>query len=97
MALFRLIDSHEKGYIREKDINRLIGSTHRKLLTYAFSWVDSGKAGEVSRLEFATFLLPRDDLELRELVAERVERPELCHSQGETLLQQFDIFRELIL
>ena len=38
---------------------------HRKLLTYAFSWFDSLKVGDMTRLEFATFLLPRDNLELR--------------------------------
>jgi hypothetical protein len=72
LALFRFIDNQEKGYICEKDLHRVIGSTHRKLLTYAFTWMDNLKAGEISRIEFATFLLPRDNLELRELVAERV-------------------------
>lgn len=43
-----------------------MGTSHRKLLTYAFSWVDVGKTGEVSRFELAAFLLPRDNLALRE-------------------------------
>lgn len=50
LGLFRFIDKEEKGFIREKDINNIIGSKHRKLLTYAFSWIDGVKAGEVSRL-----------------------------------------------
>jgi hypothetical protein len=60
-----MLDHHEKGYLTEKDLHRVIGSLHRKLLTYAFTWVDTLKTGEVSRLEFATFLLPRDNLALR--------------------------------
>ena len=65
LSLFRFIDEEEKGFISEKDLHRLIGTSHRKLLTYAFTWMDNLKAGEVSRLEFGTFLLPRDDLSLR--------------------------------
>jgi hypothetical protein len=65
LALFRLIDHNEKGFICEKDLQNVIGTKHRKLLTYAFTWIDSLKTGEVSRLEFATFLLPRDNLQLR--------------------------------
>lgn len=72
IALFRFLDREEKGYLRERDFQRIIGTTHRKLLTYAFSWMDNMKVGEISRLEFAVFLLPKDNLELRQLVAERV-------------------------
>ena len=39
-----------------------MGTTHRKLLSYAFSWMDNMKVGEISRLEFAVFLLPKEDL-----------------------------------
>lgn len=82
--------------MRERDFQRIIGTTHRKLLTYAFSWMDNMKVGEISRLEFAVFLLPKDNLELRQLVAERVENPEITYSQHETILQQFDIFRQMV-
>ena len=97
MGLFRLIDRQEKGFFSEKDLHRIIGTSHRKLLTYAFTWMDNLKAGEVSRLEFSTFLLPRENMELRELVAGRVEHPEIVNSQEETLMQQFTIFREMVL
>lgn len=50
IALFRYLDLEEKGYLREKDFQRAIGTSHRKLLTYAFSWFDSMKVGEISRL-----------------------------------------------
>lgn len=50
IALFRFLDREEKGYLREKDFERAIGTSHRKLLTYAFSWFDNMKVGEVSRL-----------------------------------------------
>jgi hypothetical protein len=56
------LDREEKGYLREKDFERAIGTSHRKLLTYAFGWFDNMKVGEVSRLEFAVFLLPKDNL-----------------------------------
>jgi len=65
VALFRYLDDEEKGYLRESDFQRLMGTKHKKLLTYAFSWVDAMKIGEISRLEFANFLLPKDNLELR--------------------------------
>lgn len=54
------------------------------------------KVGEISRLEFACFLLPKDNLELRQLVAERVEYPSISYSQHETIMEQFDIFRQMI-
>ena len=50
IALFRFLDREEKGYLREKDFERAIGTSHRKLLTYAFSWFDNMKVGEISRL-----------------------------------------------
>ena len=50
IALFRYLDREEKGYLREKDFQRAIGTSHRKLLSYAFSWLDNMKVGEVSRL-----------------------------------------------
>jgi len=62
IALFRFLDREEKGYLREKDFQRVVGTSHRKLLTYAFSWFDNMKVGEISRLEFAVFLLPKDNL-----------------------------------
>jgi hypothetical protein len=76
IALFRYLDQEEKGYLREKDFQRAIGTEHRKLLTYSFSWFDTMKVGEISRLEFASYLLPKENLELRELVAKRVENPQ---------------------
>lgn len=51
----------------------MVGTSHRKLLTYAFSWVDVAKVGEVSRFEFAAFLLPREDLPLREVNMRNLE------------------------
>jgi len=30
------------------------------------------KVGEISRLEFAAFILPKDNLELRELIVHRI-------------------------
>ena len=65
LALFRYLDREEKGYLREKDFQRVVGTKHRKLLTYAFSWFDVMKVGEISRLEFAAFLLPKENMELR--------------------------------
>ena len=62
IALFRFLDREEKGYLRERDFQRIMGTTHRKLLSYAFSWMDNMKVGEISRLEFAVFLLPKKDL-----------------------------------
>lgn len=97
IALFRFLDREQKGYLREKDFQRVVGTSHRKLLTYAFSWFDNMKVGEISRLEFAVFLLPKDDLSLRQLVAERVENPEISYAQHETILQQFEIFRRMLL
>lgn len=72
ISLFRFIDQDQKGFIREKDIHKIVGTKHRKLLTYAFSWLDNLKIGEISRLEFAAFLLPKDNNNLRELVAIRM-------------------------
>lgn len=73
IGLFRLLDPQEKGYLCEKDLLKVVDTTHRKLLTYAFSWIDQTKSGQISRLEFATFLIPRDHLELREALAKRIE------------------------
>lgn len=54
------------------------------------------KVGEISRLEFAAFLLPKDDLHLRELVAARVENPLGADLQSDTLLLQFQLFQQLL-
>ena len=62
IGLFRWLDREEKGYLSERDWQGVIGTRHRKLLTYAYSWFDTMKVGEVSRLEFAAFLLPKDNL-----------------------------------
>lgn len=45
LALFRLLDQQEKGYLCEQDLQGVIGTKHRKLLTYAFTWIDALKSG----------------------------------------------------
>ena len=96
IALFRYLDRQEKGYLREKDFQRIIGTKHRKLLTYAFSWFDSMKVGEVSRLQFATFLLPKDNLQLRKLLTARIECTTQSTQFPPTLLAQFEVFSKLV-
>lgn len=49
LSLFRLLDRDQKGLLAEKDLQLVMGTAHRKLLTYAFSWLDIQKIGEVSR------------------------------------------------
>lgn len=49
LGLFRFLDRKEKGFLCEKDIHKIIGTSHRKLLTYAFTWMDNLKIGEISR------------------------------------------------
>lgn len=40
LPLFRLLDTAQKGVLNERDLARVMGTSHRKLLTYAFSWID---------------------------------------------------------
>jgi hypothetical protein len=47
------------------DFLEMMGKQHEKLVTYVFAWFDQGKIGEVSRLEFISFLMPRRNEDLR--------------------------------
>ena len=49
LQLFRFLDREQKGFLAEKDFQHLVGTKHRKLLTYAFSLADCRKVGEISR------------------------------------------------
>ena len=60
-----MLDKDEKGYLTLKDFVYLIGEQHKKVVTYAFGWFDQAKLGEVSRLEFIAFMMPRRNEELR--------------------------------
>lgn len=72
-----------------------MGTLHRKLLTYAFSWVDVGKVGEVSRFEFAAFLLPREHLGLRESSLHNLQESQVRGESG-TVGVQFGLFQDLL-
>lgn len=61
VSLFRFLDREEKGYLSVVNFEWLITDSSKKLLHYAFSWFDSSKVGEITRLEFIDFLLPRQD------------------------------------
>ena len=55
------------------------------------------KVGQISRMEFAAFLLPKDDLELRQVVAQRVENPQNDEIPHEIEVQQMAIFTKMLL
>jgi hypothetical protein len=95
LSLFRLLDRQQKGFLAEKDLEFAVGTSHRKLLTYAFSWVDLGKAGEVSRFGFTAFLLPRDNLALREGSLRNLQESEV-RGEPATLGVQFGQFQDLL-
>ena len=50
ISLFRFLDQDEKGFITVRNIENLIGNKSKKILDYAFSWLDTAKVGEVTRL-----------------------------------------------
>jgi hypothetical protein len=45
IELFRVLDRDEKGYLCLKDFEYIIGSSHKKLVAYAFSYFDQAKLG----------------------------------------------------
>ena len=50
ISLFRFLDHNQKGYLTINDFQWLIGDRNKKILHYAFSWFDTAKVGEITRL-----------------------------------------------
>ena len=76
-----------------------MGGDNKKLLHYAFSWFDIAKVGEISRIEFLEYILPRECIELRDVVSIRMQTSSVdCFNDLPlTLTAQVDILKSLVL
>ena len=99
IGLFRFLDREQKGYLSTSDFEWLIGGENKKLLHYAFSWFDISKVGEISRIEFLEYILPRECIELRDVISIRMNTSSVDHFKDLplTIAAQVDILKALIL